>query len=170
MEHHTGEHRVLLSTPSPKVDAKVKAEVASAHIQASVQGRHDLGDLAKKLTDAHATIDRLLAFVPAKAIEVDGKRLGELVDGLFGQVEKLVPQARRTAIAVSPDLDNDSLSCHRIHVNIGVPDSLPSEKFVSASIALHDWLARNTTRGELQAIQLIVEPDMGPDSEPGRQS
>lgn len=158
----TGEHAAI--DLSSTADRKTKAALVSAQVQASVQARLPTRDLERRLALAEATIDRLLAFVPARAKEIRDTRLDAIVEELSAKAAELLPGSRRVRVSVTPEADVDSAACHRIIVSLVVPTTLDANRFAGASTELHRWLAAATDVDEYKAIRLLIEPEPLPDT------
>lgn len=162
-ERSTGEYPVVKL--SPATDRKTKDELLSAHVQSSIRHRLASGDLRRLLAEAHATIDRLLAFVPGRAQELEESRVDDLATQLAVKASELIPSAKLLRATVAPETDVDSMACHRIVLTLAVPETLDPLSFATATAELHRWLADNSPTDEYQAVRLIVEPQLIPERE-----
>jgi hypothetical protein len=150
--------RELRPEESEQSQRRANAEVVSARILAAAKSSVSTAELSRRLGDAEATIDRLLAFVPTRSALIGSDRLRELSLAVAKSLETVLPKIRRIESSISPETEVDTDACHRIAILV-LHDSLAEadEMFAKAEIAAHRALAVNSNQAELQSVRLIVD-------------
>lgn len=134
---------------------RVQAQLVAARVRDATSTR---ADLERRLEQANATIDRLLAFVPARAPQIPEPRLDELVSGLLRSVTANFPSASLVAVVVAQELDRDTEACHKITLKIELPDSVEASAIAAGIQAAHRYFAQAASVNERLAVRLIVAP------------
>lgn len=137
---------------------KAQGDLAAIHVLTSARPKSREAELEQRLQLAEKAIDRLLAFVPARAAEIPAARLRELQGIVHRASVSSFPKATRIASQIQVEDDLDSDACHRMVFEIAVPDSEDPSDVVAGIRAVHQIFARSATPEERRAIRLLVEP------------
>jgi hypothetical protein len=150
----TGVHRVHSESRAKRAQARVAASIVQ---QSASRVRKPDGALEQQLADAHATIDRLLAFVPSRAPGISKERIYQIASALIAATRELIPVSEPIAL-VGPEEDPESEARDRIAIHFKVPADYELGDLSNAIFRIHRRLAELTTPMEHRAIHLSVEP------------
>lgn len=168
----TGEHRAICAeyledvSGSGVVRARLpgkarqaRAVLAAAQVRAAASASRE-AELEGKLELAHQTIDRLLAFVPARAASPDPSRVRAALRAVSDVLQALLPNGSTVTAVATPESDTDTEACTRLVVSFRAPglENNPAE-IARLAIEGHRAFAQATTAVERVALRLIVEPD-----------
>ena len=135
-----------------------RAEKAASEINAAIVASYvaDQTEDRRRLTAALATIDRLLAFVPARGDEISSQRLTNLALALAQEAKRLLPDVN-VILTIDTEADLDSRARYRILASIVRTAAVTDEAILTCTIALHRRLAEVSTTSEYQSIALLAE-------------
>lgn len=154
-ERNTNEFRVVsLDRTGVK---RTKAELVAAHVQTEIASRGGISSLQRRLADAEATIDRLLAFVPVRSGDLGRERLDMIVQELLATVARELHGVSRTTVQVVDESDPETTACHRMMLTVDWDVDNDPIGLASAVTLLHQRFAQLITPAEFPSINLLVE-------------
>ncbi|MBK6845752.1 MAG: hypothetical protein IPG88_26355 [Gemmatimonadetes bacterium] len=162
----TGEFEAIEQAPRGD-DTRLLADLVAASIQVSVQRRAEEFEgrqsrthhLESLLAAANATIDRLLAFVPARAAALPAERLAVLADIVVDSTRARVPGAENVAVTVTPEQDPNVSASHRLGVRFHVPTQTDLSALAQQIQGIFTDLAGQTTGEEFESLRLLIDPE-----------
>ena len=162
-DYLTGRHDELRPAAStPERERKVRHALAEAVVMRSVGLKARDADLYAALAerdgtiqDQLAAIDRLLAYVPARAKSLDGARLDEIAMGISALADD---QGVRVYLHMSDETDVHTIAAHRINVIADISDG----DVAKLEDAVFDYVASVTSPDETPSLFVTVTASDGP--------
>jgi hypothetical protein len=143
--------------PTAHTARQARAELVAARVRASAGVASTPSDVEQRLGEAKAAINRLLAFVPARAAAIARERLTQLVQVAVSAAETAFPNASRLKTFVRDEGDADTEACHRIEITATVTADLRADLIAAGVNSIHRALVAGTSPAERRAIRLIVD-------------
>lgn len=148
-EHARGGSKVGYSSERSH---RAKSKLLSAKVKhAAVRGDVDLREENQKL---HRAIDRLLAFVPARAPEISEERLTELAREVARFAQELF--GPRCVAVLKPEHDPDTTAAYRLTLTVPAGDS-DFDGLAEGAFRLQHHVAEIATDDEFRAVRVLVE-------------
>jgi hypothetical protein len=138
---------------------KTQSALAAAHVRSFVFGRHMRDADLDQLSGAQKAIDRLLAFVPARAAAVSEARLNEIAEALSAAAQEAFTTASRIFVSIAPENDSETEACHRLTIRVVLGAAADPTSAAAGIVTVHRRLTAVADVAERRAILLVVNPD-----------
>ncbi len=137
----------------PQSAKRAAAAIAAGKILAAVRP----GSADSQLDAYKRTIDRLLAFVPARTASLSQDQIIKLLEKISAAARDRVPHFVSVSAIVTAETDSESEACHRVILRVEVSQDSEISKLADATIDLHRTFAELASTDEKIAISFFVE-------------
>lgn len=137
---------------------ETQGQLVAARVKASVVRRRSdsVAELEESLRKAAATINRLLAYVPARVGPIAEERLGEIAVRAADIMADALGDVQVTPLVAAED-NPDTEACHRLSLLMDGKE-LDADKAATGLMVMHKFLAEELSSEEYRALRVVFVP------------